>query len=171
VRAAQVPWLEIAAHLGADVPVCLEDRPALVRGIGHEVVPVTGLPEMHAVLVNPGVPLPTARVFAGLQAGPAASAAPAAAPPALPGPEDLIAYMRERGNDLEPAATALLPAIREVKAALAAEPGCRLAAMSGSGPTCFGLYGDRESAGRAAAAIAAAHPGWWVRSTILAGTP
>jgi 4-diphosphocytidyl-2-C-methyl-D-erythritol kinase len=41
--------------------------------------------------------------------------------------------------------------------------------MSGSGPTCFGLYSDRESARRAAEAIAAAHPGWWVRQTALAG--
>ncbi len=77
--------------------------------------------------------------------------------------------MRQRGNGLEQAAMALLPVIGEVKAALEDQPDCRLAAMSGSGPTCFGLYGDRESAGRAADAIAAAHPVWWVRSTTLAG--
>lgn len=170
-RAAAVPWLEIAVRLGADVPVCLGDRPALVRGIGHEVAPVMRLPPLHAVLANPGVPLPTARVFAALQAGPAPSPAREAAPPELTSPEDLVAFVRERGNDLEKAALPLLPAIGDVKAALEAEPGCRLAAMSGSGPTCFGLYGDRESAGRAADAIAAAHPAWWVRSTTLAGAP
>jgi 4-diphosphocytidyl-2-C-methyl-D-erythritol kinase len=168
-RAAEVAWPEIAARLGADVPVCLEDRPALVSGVGHEVAPLVSLPPMHAVLVNPGVPLPTARVFAALQAGAAPAALSRAVPPELTSAEDLLGYMRERGNDLEAAATALLPVIGEAKAALAAGPGCRLAAMSGSGPTCFGLYGDRESAGRAADALAGAHPGWWVRQTTLAG--
>ena len=36
----------------------------------------------------------------------------------------------------------LLPAIADIKAALAAQPGCRIAAMSGSGPTCFGIFAD-----------------------------
>lgn len=168
-RAAGVPWPEIAARLGADVPVCLDDRPALLCGVGNDLAPALGLPLLHAALVNPGVPLPTARVFAALNAGPAPAGAPRWVPPAFASTEHVLDYMRKRGNDLEPAAMALLPVIREVKAALEAQPGCRLAAMSGSGPTCFGLYGGRESAGRAAAAIAAAHPGWWVKSTTLAG--
>jgi 4-diphosphocytidyl-2-C-methyl-D-erythritol kinase len=167
--AADFPWLDIAVRLGADVPVCLGDRPALVSGVGHDVVAVPSLPPLHAVLVNPGVPLPTAGVFAALEAGPAP---PAGAPPAPPRPsrrEELLDYMRARGNDLERAAMGLLPAIREVKAALEGLPGCLLAAMSGSGPTCFGIFGERESARRAADAIAAGQPGWWVSSTMLAG--
>jgi len=54
-----------------------------------------------------------------------------------------------------------------VKAALGTQPGCRLAAMSGSGPTCFGIFSDAESAARAAAALASAHPGWWIEPTRL----
>src|SRR5262249_40109784 len=46
-RAADVPWLKIAARLGADVPVCFGDRPALVLGVGHDVVPVPSLPPLH----------------------------------------------------------------------------------------------------------------------------
>jgi 4-diphosphocytidyl-2-C-methyl-D-erythritol kinase len=38
-------------------------------------------------------------------------------------------------------------------------PGCRLARMSGSGATCFGLFDTPEIAARAAAKIR--HPGWW----------
>jgi 4-diphosphocytidyl-2-C-methyl-D-erythritol kinase len=167
--ASGVPWVEIAARLGADVPVCFGDRPALVHGVGHDAVPVRSLPPMQAVLVNPGVPLPTARVFATLESVRAPPSATRPAPPELPLLEDLLAYIRARGNGLERAATGLLPVIGEVKAALQALPGCRLAAMSGSGPTCFGIYGDRESARRAGDSIAAAHPGWWVKSTALAG--
>jgi 4-diphosphocytidyl-2-C-methyl-D-erythritol kinase len=167
--APDFPWEEIAARLGADVPVCFGDRPALVCGVGHDVVPVRSLPPMQVVLVNPGVPLPTARVFAALEADPAPSSGTRPAPPELPRLEDLLGYMRARGNGLERAATGLLPVIGEVKAALEALLDCRLAAMSGSGPSCFGIYGDRESARRAGDSIAAAHPGWWVKSTALAG--
>jgi 4-diphosphocytidyl-2-C-methyl-D-erythritol kinase len=79
----------------------------------------------------------------------------------------LLTYMRDRGNDLEPAATSLLPVIAEIKAALGAEPGCRIAAMSGSGPTCFGIFTDAEAAHGAGRAIARSHPAWWVQSAHL----
>ena len=46
-------------------------------------------------------------------------------------------------------AVALRPVIADVLAALAAAPGCLLARMSGSGATCFGLFPDRVTAGRA----------------------
>ena len=46
--------------------------------------------------------------------------------------------------------------------ALAAEPACQLARMSGSGATCFGLFATAEDAARASAELARAHPGWWV---------
>jgi 4-diphosphocytidyl-2-C-methyl-D-erythritol kinase len=78
--------------------------------------------------------------------------------------------MRARGNDLEPAAISLLPLIADVKAAVGAQPGCRLAAMSGSGPTCFGIFDDDASAARAAAALTLAHPNWWIVPTCL-GNP
>jgi 4-diphosphocytidyl-2-C-methyl-D-erythritol kinase len=75
--------------------------------------------------------------------------------------------MRDRGNDLEPAAISLLPVIAEIKAVLAAAPGCRIAAMSGSGPTCFGIFTNEEAAQGASRALARAHPAWWVQSTRL----
>ena len=62
-RAANVAWLDIAARLGADVPVCLGARPALMWGIGEKTEPLRRLPQAHAVLVNPGLPLSTADVF------------------------------------------------------------------------------------------------------------
>jgi 4-diphosphocytidyl-2-C-methyl-D-erythritol kinase len=75
--------------------------------------------------------------------------------------------MQARGNDLERPAISLLPVIADVKGALAAQPGCRHAAMSGSGPTCFGIFGDDASAARTAAALARAYPDWWIVPTRL----
>jgi 4-diphosphocytidyl-2-C-methyl-D-erythritol kinase len=163
-----VRWRDIAAQLGADVPVCLLRRPALMWGIGEKTIPVRRLQPLHGVLANPGVPLSTADVFRALQAG-SAREMPQLVAPDLKNLRDVVQYMRVHGNDLERAATELLPLIAEVKAALAVQPGCLIAAMAGSGPTCFGIFTARADAKRAADTLAHAHAGWWVRPAALEG--
>jgi 4-diphosphocytidyl-2-C-methyl-D-erythritol kinase len=172
-RADAVAWHELAARLGADVPVCLAGTPALISGVGDRVEPLGaahGLPPVAAVLVNPRLPLPTVQVYAALAAG---QVPPSSAPTAPPGPfsdlASLVEFMRGHGNDLERPATALLPTVADIKAELAAQPGCRIAAMSGSGPTCFGIFADDTSAARAAATLASQHPRWWIIATQLVG--
>ena len=60
------PHLQAAARAtGADVPVCLDPRPRLMRGIGEQLSQPLALPQLPAVLVNPGVALATKHVFAG----------------------------------------------------------------------------------------------------------
>jgi 4-diphosphocytidyl-2-C-methyl-D-erythritol kinase len=170
-RAPSIPWLEIAAQLGSDVPVCFLDRPALIWGRGERTAVLPSLPAMPAVLANPRKPLQTGQVFAALGSGPAA--APVAQNPTAPNLAGLsvaLDYMRAHGNDLEPVAIGLMPEIAEIKAALVAQSGCCLVAMSGSGPTCFAVFSTRADAGQAAARVAAAKPGWWVASTTLTGT-
>lgn len=149
--------------LGADVPVCMVPRPARMRGIGETVAPVAGLPPLDAVLVNPGVAVSTPQVFAGLARR---------ENPAMPDPlpcfadaQALTDWLATQRNDLEPPARALAPEVNVALAALATAPGCRLARMSGSGATCFGLFADRAAALNAAQALA--RPAWWVRATRL----
>jgi 4-diphosphocytidyl-2-C-methyl-D-erythritol kinase len=168
-RADGIAWSDIAARLGADVPVCLGARPAMIWGIGGKSAPVASLPQTSAVLVNPRLPLATADVFKALAAAPVAAGRREPVAPDLSRLVDLVAHMRAHGNDLERSAMALLPAIRDVKTALEAEPECRLAAMSGSGPTCFGIFADQAQATAAAARIAATHSGWWVKPAVLQG--
>ena len=93
---------------------------------------------------------------------------PQAAP--SPGKTALLDEIAEGRNDLEGPAIELEPAIANVLAVLHKLPGCRLARMSGSGATCFGLF---ESSGKAAAAgrtLRVGYPGWWVRATVLGGS-
>jgi 4-diphosphocytidyl-2-C-methyl-D-erythritol kinase len=168
-HAAAVPWREIAVQLGADVPVCLGDRPAFVWGKGENIVPLRRLPQVDVVIVNPRVPLATAGVFAALRSGPAPAVEAIPTPPDLPELQALLDYMLATGNDLEIAAIGLLPQVAEAKALLADQPDCRFAAMSGSGPTCFGVFSNPVDARRAAAALASARPHWWVAPTVLAG--
>src|SRR5262249_28808102 len=145
---------------GADVPVCLAGKPAVMGGIGERIDPLPhALPPLACVLINPRAPLPTMRVFAAFDANapspsrvrrPRRSQETHARAAAFDDLDALLLYMRTQGNDLEPTATSLLPVIGEIKAALSAEPGCGLAAMSGSGPTCFGIFTDDRAAQRAA---------------------
>ncbi len=153
-----------ALTLGADVPVCLVPRPQRMRGIG-EVLEAAALPQLPAVLVNPGVSVPTPQVFGAL---PRADNPPMPeALPRLEGPVDAAEWLAEMRNDLQPPAEALRPEITQVLEALRARPGCLLARMSGSGATCFALMEDAAAADRAAKALAAASPGWWVRACTI----
>jgi 4-diphosphocytidyl-2-C-methyl-D-erythritol kinase len=176
-RAGAVDWVGVAAQLGADVAVCLQGRPAWMCGRGEIVHALRGGhggsgAGIDCVLANPRTPLSTAQVFGALQASaldPAQASTRDRAPVAGPFADlhDLLAYVQAQGNDLEAPALRLLPRIAEVKAALAAQPGCRLAAMSGSGPTCFGLFANSDAAERAAVGLCTAQPGWWVVTTVL----
>ncbi|KIT16642.1 4-(cytidine 5'-diphospho)-2-C-methyl-D-erythritol kinase [Jannaschia aquimarina] len=153
--------VETLMALGADLPVCLLARGARMRGAGERVEPVD-LPPLPAVLVNPGVPVPTGAVFAGL-----ARRDNAPMPDRLPDWPDAAAltdWLTGMRNDLEPPARALAPPIDEALAALR-DSGADLARMSGSGATCFGLYADKTGAERAAAALG--RPDWWVQATVL----
>ncbi len=154
-----------AERLGADVPVCIVGRAARVSGIGERVAPVPSFPPLPAVLVNPGVTVSTPAVFARLERR---ENAPMPAPfPQMGTLETALAALADFRNDLEAPARAVAPVIGDVLDSLARSEGCALARMSGSGATCFGLFHDGASAEAAAAAIGAAHPGWWSRATQL----
>ena len=151
------------------MPVCLAGRARMMRGIGDELGPLLTLPPLPALVVNPGVPLETRAVFTRMDL-PAGWRTVASAHPVLAegAPADVVFAALKRGrNDLEDPACVLAPIVSAVLAVLGAAPGCRLARMSGSGATCFGLFADCRSAARAKKAIRRAHPGWWVKTTML----
>lgn len=157
----------IAAGLGADIPMCLESRPALVGGIGERIAPLARLPAHALVLVNPGEEVATPDVFRTL--------ARRDNPPLPPLPADgfatfdaLVGWLGATRNDLEPPALSLCPAIGAVLAALRGAPETRLARMSGSGATCFALTTDAAAATALAARLARHRPGWWVAAAPVA---
>jgi 4-diphosphocytidyl-2-C-methyl-D-erythritol kinase len=160
--------LEAARQIGADVPVCLDPRPRLMRGIGEKLSLPLDLPTLPAVLGNPGATLATKDVFAALGFARGARRRRRPVIGRLPGERDaLIALLAAHCNDLEPPALALKPVIARVLGALREQPGCRLARMSGSGATCFGLFGSARAAAAAARELATARPRWWVQATVL----
>lgn len=144
-----------AAALGADVPVCLVQRVQRMRGIGDLLTPLSALPEMEVLLVNPSVIVPTGPVFQAL-----ASKHNPPMPDDIPDFHDVAGFchwLGQQRNDLEAPALHIAPVIRDV---LTAMEGALLSRMSGSGATCFGIYDSGAEA--AAQEISAAHPDWWV---------
>jgi 4-diphosphocytidyl-2-C-methyl-D-erythritol kinase len=153
---------DLAARLGADVPMCLAGRAALVSGVGERLAPVPPLPPCAILLVNPGMPLPTPEVFARRRGGSSPER------PLRPWTDaaGFAATLAEHGNDLTDAAVALRPEIARVLAFLRTSEGVLHAAMSGSGATCFALYQTTQLAERAAGRVP--RP-WWRHAGTLAG--
>ncbi|MDR6115593.1 MULTISPECIES: 4-(cytidine 5'-diphospho)-2-C-methyl-D-erythritol kinase [unclassified Sphingomonas] len=145
----------LAGELGADVPACLLGRTAWGRGKGDALQPLPPLGDVPVLLVNPGVGVSTAAVFGrwdGTDRGGL-------------GEGEVMAVAAAGRNDLEPPARALAPAIDAVLAFLDQAPGVGLSRMSGSGATCFAIFGT--VADRDAAASRARDQGWWALPTFL----
>lgn len=167
---AAINWPALAAQAGADVAVCLQCQPAMMSGIGETLRPVSVLPRLTAVLVNPMAVVPgnkTAQVFAALGAPPLASDKKTLPVPVLAGREAVLDYMLGEPNSLTAAACKVVPVIATVLAALGASPGCRIARLSGAGPTCFGLFDHADGADEAAHELRNRYPAWWVARSHL----
>ncbi len=160
----------LALSLGADVPVCLEGRACRMRGIGEIVEPLDGFPELHGVLVNPGVPVSTAAVFSALGLEPGSGRGevrpldPVVEAATGGSAGKLLEALADTENDLQPPACTLHPEVAGCLETLAAAPGVRLARMSGSGGTCFALAGSAREAGELCRMLRSARPGWWVEA-------
>lgn len=148
----------LALKLGADVPVCLKSTPSRMGGIGEQITPLPDFSPLFGVLVNPGHPLSTSRVF-GQRSG--AFSDPIVFEKTF---EDTL---RLSHNALERPAIRLFPEISGVLDSLWIQKGCWLARMSGSGATCFGLFNTPEDAGQAVLRLSQAQPYWWIRQTIF----
>lgn len=154
----------VAERLGADVPVCLGSYPVRMTGIGERLSPAPPLPSAGIVLANPGHAIPTPAVFQALNNPFSRSVE---LPPFWRGLECFVAWLAAQRNDLEPSAIGLCPVVADVLLALRALPECRLARMSGSGATCFGLFASAAEACDAADRLR--RSAWWVWGGPLAG--
>ncbi len=155
---------QLALELGADVPMCLAGIPAIVRGIGEEITPIS-LPIFPIVLVNPETGVSTPRVFEGLSEK---TNPPLSRIVGVDIKQDWIKYLNRQRNDLTNPAIKIAPSIADCLESLRSE-NCQITRMSGSGATCFGLFESEEDASRAAINISAKHPDWWVVATTTIG--
>ncbi len=142
----------LALSLGADVPMCLKSRPLAARGIGEDITLLDTMPSFAIVLGNPLHGVSTPDIFRRLTQK---NNLPI---PPLTG--DWRADLAALRNDLEPPARSIVTQIAELSDLIAAE-GAWLTRMSGSGATCFGLFGTLDEARRAATSLQRKQPDWY----------
>ena len=157
--------LEIAASLGADVPVCLDSVAAWIEGRGERVTGIPPLPEMPLLLVNPAVPVSTAQVFSAL--GRRSGQGLVNRAPKFSDAHALVAFLRSTANDLEAPAREIAPSIGEVLEEIATMPEILMSRMSGSGATCFGIFETHGGALSAMALLRKRRPQWWTIKTAI----
>ena len=146
--------IAIARNLGADVPACLLGRTAFATGRGDDLKPLPPLGDLPLLLVNPGVPLSTAAMFAAWDGIDRGGIAPAGS---------ALERARAGRNDFTAPAIAHAPTVATVLDLIGSAPGCTFARLSGSGATCFGLFADQAS--RDEASKGARAKGWWALPT------
>lgn len=154
--------------LGADVPYCIMRGTALSEGIGEILTELPPAPQCHLILAKPQVSVSTKAVYGKLRAN-------ELKPEEHPDIDGMVAAIREGdldgvvsrlGNVLETVTVPDHPEIGEIKRILT-ENGANGALMSGSGPTVFGIFRDREAAERACEALRKAEHGRLARQLYL----
>jgi 4-diphosphocytidyl-2-C-methyl-D-erythritol kinase len=161
--------VDVARETGADIPVCLASHACTMTGVGENLSMLT-LPRLPCVMVNPRVGVATKDVFTALGLSKGEFLAGVGDVMLSPGwPEDAsfeawVDAIDAGTNDLEPPALKVEPVIGDVLSALRATDGVRLARMSGSGATCFAIFGSGAEARAAAKVIAEGYPDWWVHA-------
>lgn len=142
-----------ALALGADVPFCLRGGAALAKGVGERLEPLRGMPPCWIVVGKPNFSVATKEAFALFDQW--KPQLPASSEPVTEALEngDLADLGRNLYNSLEEPVAARRPLIGQLRELLL-EQGALGARMTGSGSAVFGLFDKKETAARAAGAMA-----------------
>ena len=141
--------MDRAVNIGADVPYCVMRGTALAEGIGEKLTRITQVPDCFVLIGKPGINVSTKVAYESLQLDKISSH------PDIDGMigdierGDLLAMTQKMGNVFEPGIIEKYPVIGEIKALMESH-GALKAMMSGSGPTVFGIFDDREKMDAAA---------------------
>lgn len=144
---------DMGVKLGADVPYCILGGTALAEGIGEVLTTLPDAPKPVLLVAKPEISVSTKYVYEHLQLGEKTEHPDIDGMVQAVRDGDLAGIIDRMGNVLEGVTGAKYPVIGELKAFME-ENGAVRAKMSGSGPTVFGIYPDRETAARAAALLA-----------------
>jgi len=149
--------LALGAEIGMDVPFCVLGGTALTTGRGEFVYPLPPLPPLHIVLVNPGLPVSTAKAYASLDAHPFTFTDKSAQMIDAIDRGDRAAVIAGLHNDFERIIFDQYPVIGEIKRRLLAA-GLPGALLSGSGASVFGLATTAAQAHAAVEALKNDYP-------------
>ncbi len=144
--------MDRAVNIGADVPYCIMRGTALAEGIGEKLTRIAQVPDCYVLIGKPGIGVSTKTAYESLQLDKIQSH------PDIDGMirdienGNLLAMTDKMGNVFESGIIGKYPVIGEIKDLMEAN-GALKAMMSGSGPTVFGIFDDREKMESAAAVL------------------
>lgn len=133
--------------IGADVPFCVYETPAIVKGIGEKIQPISIGFDFEILLVKPSMGVPTGKAFSLIDFTTCEHPDAHQVEQALQ-KKDYEAFCKSLGNTLEQPAFLMVPEIKEIKQTLLAM-GFDAVLMSGSGSTVFAITKDHELMKRA----------------------
>ena len=161
--------MDRAVNIGADVPYCIMRGTALAEGIGEKLTRIAQIPDCFVLIGKPGISVSTKMAYESLQLDKISSH------PDIDGMirdienGDLLTMTEKMGNVFEPGIIEKYPVIGEIKN-LMEDNGALKAMMSGSGPTVFGIFDDREKMEAAAAVLRESGPAKTVFATEVTKT-
>lgn len=144
--------MEYGVKLGADVPYCIMQGTALSEGIGEKLTAVSPMPECVLLLAKPPIDVSTKMVYENLHANELSRH------PDIDGIIEALSHQDLQGitnrmeNVLETVTVTRYPVISEIKNCMT-DMGAMQSLMSGSGPTVFGIFTEKETAEKAAEEI------------------
>ena len=138
----KIPIPDYSEALGADVPVCLTSKPAIIKGIGEKITPVIIPKNLQIILVKPKIGLSTKEIFDSL-----AKKNNKEMPVFLgtKSPDIFFNHLRSLRNDLLCTSIYHAPEIKNIINFLKTQSGVNYAQMSGSGTACFGLFNNSKN--------------------------
>lgn len=147
LRATKNELMELGVKIGADVPYCIMRGTALAEGIGEKLTPLKAVPKTTILIAKPSFGVSTKFVYENLVLD-----------ENTPHPDidgiidsinegDIYSLSDRIGNVLETVTAKEYPQIEEIKNIMK-QNGALNALMSGSGPTVFGIFDNKEDANR-----------------------
>lgn len=143
---------KLGVKIGADIPYCIVGGTALSEGIGEVLSPLPAPPEAYLLIAKPDIDVSTKFVYENLHADTLAYHPDVDGMAKALYAGDLKGITDRMGNVLETVTEKAYPVITEIKV-LMKDKGAENALMSGSGPTVFGIYKEKERAEEACKAL------------------
>ena len=134
--------IDLALKVGADVPFCLFEKPALVEGIGEKLSFFDNHLDVWIILLQPRKGVSTKKAFEGLNFTSMVHPEMSKIQSALEH-NDYELLCQSMGNSLEARALEMVPEIQSLKQSLV-KMGCDVSMMTGSGSVVMGFSQDEE---------------------------
>lgn len=138
--------MKIGLRFGADVPFFIFGGSAIAHGIGEDLARIKKMPKLPLVIITPNVQVPTKWVYERFAAAndnqPGQRTNGTEIPVQFATKKSLIKFLN---NDLESITNQKFPVVGELKSVLK-KTGAMACQMTGSGPTVFGIYPNKDLA-------------------------